>query len=124
MYNPGEEYSAVSAADLSEKKGYLCKTDSSGNIVLAAAATDAILGVIADGGRQSGDTVSVMLINGTGTYKVVSGASFSKDAYLTTDGSGKAIGTTSSGNRVFGRAVRAATGADQVVEYVKYNEKY
>jgi hypothetical protein len=123
MFQPGEEVSLISASDLSDKQYYLCKTDSSGNAVLAAAATDAILGVINDGGRQSGDTVSVMSINGTGTFKVKAGGSINKDAYLTATSDGTAIATTSSGNRVFGRAVRAASTND-IVEYVKYNEKY
>lgn len=124
MYQPGEEYSALSAADLSNKQYYISKLDASGKVVLATAATENLLGVIHDGGRVSGDTVSVQLINGTGTFKVVAGATFSAGAYLTTDSNGKAIATTTTGDRVFGRAVRACTNAGQIVEYVKYNEKY
>lgn len=119
-----DHYSAESAADLSAKQYYIVKTDSSGNVVLAAAATDAILGVLNDGGRVSGDTVDVALINGDGTFLVKVGATpVTKDAYLTTDSSGTAVGTTSSGNRVFGRALTDGA-AGEIIEYVKYNEKY
>lgn len=123
MYQPGEEYSEITAADLSQKQYYIAKTDSNGKIVLASAATDDILGVVHDGGRVSGDTASVMLINGSGTFKVIAGDTIAKGDYLTSDSNGKAIATTTTGNRVFGRAMRAAT-AGQIVEYKKHNEKY
>jgi hypothetical protein len=123
MYQPGEEYSQLSGADLSLKKYYIAKTHTDGTIILATAATDAIIGVIHDGGRVSGDTVSVQSINGTGTFKVIAGGAITKDAYLTTDGNGKAVVTTSTGNRVFGRAIAAADSGD-IFEYAKYNEKY
>lgn len=123
MHQPGERISVLSAADLSAKRFYLVKTDASGNAVLAAAATDAILGVLDDGGRKSGDTVDVVAINGAGTFRVIAGGTITKDAYLTSDASGKAVATTTTGNRVFGRAVRAAVAGD-IVEYVKNNEKY
>lgn len=123
-YQPGDRYSAATAADLHSKRYYIVKTDSDGNIVLASAATDAILGVLDDGGRVSGDTCDVVLINGQGTFKVKVGATpVVKDAYLTADSNGLAIGTTSSGNRVFGRALTAGA-AGEVIEYVKSNEKY
>jgi hypothetical protein len=123
MYSPGEEYSEVTAADLSANMYYLVKTDTNNKLVLASAATDAILGVIHNGGRKSGDVASVMLINGCGTYKVIAGGTIAKDAYLTSDANGKAVATTTTGNRVFGRAVRAAVAGD-IVEYYKLNEKY
>lgn len=124
MFQPGERYSAKTAADLSAKQYYMAKLDSSGNLVLAAAATDAIIGVIEDGGRLSGDNATVQMLNGTGTFKVKVGASnIAKDAYITSDASGSAVATTNAGDRVIGRAVRAAT-ATSIMEYVKMNEKY
>ncbi|MBS4040405.1 MAG: DUF2190 family protein [Flavobacteriales bacterium] len=121
MYQPGDEYSALTAADLSEKQYHVAKTDATGKLVLATAATDDIIGVINDGGRVAGDTATVQLINGSGTFKVKAGGTIAKGAYLTTDASGQAVATTTAGNRVFGRAVRAAVAGD-IVEYIKYNE--
>lgn len=122
-FTVGPRVTKVTAADLSAKKYYLAKTNSSGNLVLAAAATDDILGVIADGGRQSGDVADVELINAQGTFKVILGGNVSKGDYLTTDSAGKAIATTTSGNRVFGRAQAAGSTGD-VIEFTHYNEKY
>lgn len=122
MHSEANHLSVLSAADLSLKRFYIVKTDASGNAVLAAAATDAILGVLDDGGRKSGDTVDVVAINGHGTFRVVAGGTITKDAYLTSDASGKAVATTTTGNRVFGRAVKAAVAGD-IVEYIKCNER-
>lgn len=124
MFQPGDEGSFKTAADLSTKQYYITKLDSSGNLVLAAAATDAIIGVINDPGRLSGDTASVQFLNGSGTFKVKVGAvDIAKDAYITTNASGQAVATTNAGDRVIGRAIRAAT-ALSVMEYIKLNEKY
>lgn len=121
-FQSGERYSAPAGADFTGKRYYIVKLDSSGNVVLASAATDAILGVI-DNEPKTGRTADVVLLNGTGTFKVKTGGNISKDAYITTDGNGKAIATTTTGNRVIGRAVRDSSSGD-VAEYVKLNEKY
>lgn len=114
--------SRKAAADLSTKKNYIVKLDASGNVVLAAAATDAILGVLANAPKLN-DTADVALVNGDGTFLVVAGGTITKDAYLTTNSSGQAIATTSAGDRVIGRALTAAVTGD-VLQYVKSNEKY
>lgn len=121
-FQSGARYSAAAAADFTGKRYTIVKTDANGNIVAASAATDAILGVI-DNEPISGRTADVVLINSEGTFKVKAGGTIAKDAYLTSDGNGNAVATTSTGNRVFGRAVKAAVSGD-VVEYIKCNEKY
>lgn len=124
-FTDGDHYTAKSAADLSTKRFYICKTDSTGKVVLSSAATDKHLGVISDGGRVSGDNVDVQLINGSGTYKVIVGAggAVAKDDYITSDSAGKAVTTTTAGDRVIGQAVTAgAVGAQ--VEYIKKDFKY
>jgi hypothetical protein len=120
-FTEGNHYSAKSAAnaDLSTKKGYCVKTDNNGKIVLASAATDKILGVLADGGRVAGDNVDVVLINGSGTYKAIAAGAISKDAYITSDSAGKVVSTTTTGNHVIGQAMQAATGDGQQIEYLK-----
>lgn len=124
-FTDGSHYSAKSAADLSTKRFFIVKTDSTGKVVLSSAATDKHLGVLADGGRVSGDTVDVNLVNGTGTYKVIVGAggTIAKDDFITSDSAGKAVTTTTAGDRVIGQAMQAgAIGAQ--VEYIKKDFKY
>lgn len=121
-FQQGGNYTAAAGADLTGKRFYIVKLDTNGAVVLASAATDAILGVLNTEGT-TGKSVDVVLLNGSGSFKVKTGGDVTKDAYLTTDSSGKAIATTSSGNRVIGRAVAAGTSGD-IVEYFKSNEKY
>lgn len=121
-FQDGGRFSAPAGADLSTKRYYIVKLDTNGNVVLATAATDAILGVL-DNAPKQGATADVVLINGHGTFKVKTGAGISKDAYITSNGSGQAISTTTTGHRVLGRAV-ATTNSGDVAEYIKANEKY
>lgn len=124
-FTDGDHYTAKSAADLSTKRFLIVKTDTNGKVVLSSAATDKHLGVLADGGRQSGDNVDVNLVNGSGTYKVIVGAggTVAKDDYITSDSAGKAVTTTTAGDRVIGQAMQAgAVGAQ--IEYMKKDFKY
>lgn len=118
----GDRYTGVAGADLTGKLYHVVKLDTNGQVVLAAAATDNILGVLEVDGVK-GEAVSVALANGVGSFKVKLTANTSKDAFLTTDANGKAVATTTAGNRVFGRLVKAGV-AGEVAEYIKHNEKY
>ena len=123
MFQPGDRYTAVAAVDLTGKRYHIVKPDSNGKVVLASAATDAILGVL-DNEPVAGAVADVVINNGQGTFRVKAAAStIAKDAFVTTDGNGKAVSTTSSGNRVIGRAVRAFA-ANEIGEYIKANQKY
>lgn len=121
-FRQGDYDSREAGADLSTKQYFIVKTDANGKYVLAAAATDAIRGVLVNAPKL-GETADVATINGSGTFKVVAGGTIAKDAYLTSDASGKAVATTTTGNRVFGRAVAAAVSGD-IVEYIKSNERH
>lgn len=121
-FRQGDYDSREAGADLSTKAGYIVKTDANGKYVLASAATDAIRGVLVNAPKLA-ETADVALVNGAGSFKVVAGGTIAKDAYITSDANGKAIATTTAGNRVIGRAVAAAVAGD-VVEYIKSNEKY
>lgn len=120
-FRQGDYDSREAGADLTTKQHYLVTTDSNGKYVLASAATDAIRGVLANAPKL-GETADVANINGSGTFKVLAGGAIAKDAFLTSDANGKAVATTTAGDRVFGRAVAAAAAGD-IVEYVKHNEK-
>lgn len=122
-YQPGDRYTAVAGADLTGKRYHIVKLNADGKVVLAAAATDAVLGVL-DNEVKAGGVAEVVLANGQGTFKVKSAATaIAKDAFITTDANGQAVATTTDGNRVVGRAVRAGV-AGEVIEYVKHNENY
>jgi hypothetical protein len=71
-------FSAVSAADLTDKEGYGVKADGAGKIALATATTDEIVGVIVQG-AVAGEQVAVALPGATAAVKV-SGAVKAFDA--------------------------------------------
>lgn len=119
---PGERYSAPAGADLSAKRYHLVKLDSSGNVVVATAATDNILGTL-DNSPKQGQNADVVLANGAGSFKVKLGGTVTAGAYLTANSDGEAVATTTAGNRVIGRAVRAGV-ENEIAEYIKHNEKY
>lgn len=116
-YSDGDRVTKVSAVDLSTKAYHCVKTDANNKAVLAGAADVATLGVIADGGRKIGDTVDIVLFNGTGTFKVKTGAAVVKDALLTSNANGEAV-TATAAQRAFGRACYAGNSGD-IVEYYK-----
>ena len=117
LYQTGERTTALSGADLRGKRYHIVKRDANNNFVLASAATDIIAGVLDYEPRRAEDAVDVVLINGTGSFKVKAGGTIAKDALLTTNASGQAV-TASTGNRVFGRARTAAVSGD-IVEFDK-----
>lgn len=121
-FQPGERYSATAAVDLTGKKYHIVKLDANGKVVLASAATDAIIGVL-DNEPVAGRTADIVLLNGAGSFKVRIAANTAKDAYITTDANGKAVVTSTAGHRVIGRLVRAGS-AGAIAEYIKLNEKF
>ncbi|NQD39978.1 DUF2190 domain-containing protein [Glutamicibacter halophytocola] len=118
----GDRYTGVAGVDLTGKQYHLVKLDANGEVVLAAAATDNILGTLEVDGRK-GEAVSVALANGVGSFKVKLAANTAKDAYLTSDASGQAVVTAVAGDRVIGRLVKAGV-AGEIAEYIKHNEKF
>jgi hypothetical protein len=108
---------ADGSTDLSAKRYYIVKQQTDRTLVLASAATDELFGVINKPAAAGGE-VSVVGRNADGTFKVAAGASFSAQAYLTADSTGRAIGTTNSGDQLIGIAQEAATAAGQIVEYM------
>lgn len=110
----------VSAADLSAKQYFLAKMDTAGKAVLAAAGTDKIEGVITEGGKASGDPVTV----GThGEAKVLAGGTVAINDRITSDSAGKGIATTTANDYSIGRA-RTAAAAGEYFEMVIERWKY
>lgn len=98
------EYARNAGADLSGKLFYLAKVDTDGDIILASAATDVVLGVI----REAATENNPVTVQFSGIGKAIAGGTIAPGDRLTSDGNGAAIATTSSGNAVFGVALMAA----------------
>jgi len=103
-----------SATDLSAKKNYIVKMSGVNTVALASAATDALVGTIANVPVSSG-LVEVDVDGGTGKVKLGSGGA-TRGAYLTADSSGTAVVTTTDGDQVIGKALQAGDEGD-VIEY-------
>jgi hypothetical protein len=102
------EWAEEAAADLSAKIGYLVKFDVNGKLVLAAAATDNILGVVREGAIVG--KAATFQFGGIG--KGVAGGGIAAGNLLTSDSAGKLVATTTGGNRVCGVAMMAADAGE------------
>ncbi len=80
--------------------------DFAGNLVVAAATP--VYGVLREDATQ-GRTVSVATV---GMVEIIAGAAVAVGAAITADASGRGI-TAAAGNQIFGRALSAATAANQ-----------
>lgn len=98
------EYARNAGADLSAKLYYLAKIDTDGDIILASAGTDHVIGVI----RESAAENKPVTVSFGAMGKCIAGGTIAPGDKLTSDGNGKAVATTSAGNRYFGIALMAA----------------
>lgn len=115
-------------ADLTGKLYYIVKQDTTAQqVVLAAGATDKLFGVLSQlnkaGSAAVGATVNIHARNASGTYKVVAGGTIAIGDQITSNASGQAIATTTSGNEVLGEACEAAVSG-QIFEYLPRTNKY
>lgn len=102
------------SADLSSNQYYVV-VESSGEVALASAATDNILGVLQNA-PVAGDNAEVLGRHANETGKVIAGGTIAVGDKLTTNGDGKAVTTTTANDQVFGIARKAAV-ANDIVEY-------
>lgn len=101
----------ISTADQSTTGQYLIqKMDgtTAEKVVVAAAATDKLLGVLQNK-PKAGEPALVRVL---GTSKVVAGGAVAQGDFVTSDGAGKAIATTTDKNVVIGMALEAAATSD------------
>ncbi|WP_050886987.1 capsid cement protein [Bradyrhizobium sp. ORS 285] len=97
----------MAGADLSASQNLIVKAQSDGTLVLAAAATDAIVGVLKNypvSGHQA-------VYQFTGVTKVKAGGTINPGDFVTSNGSGAAVSTTTNGDTVIGRYVGTAAAA-------------
>lgn len=108
--NEGNAKGYVATAALSE--GYAVKL-SSGQAVVATAATDKIVGVT-QGKYAAGETASVKLRNASGTVLCKLGGTVAVGDRLTSDSTGKFVTTTTAANEVVAVALEAGVSGDLV----------
>jgi hypothetical protein len=106
------EKSFVSTNDLSAAANQYCivKADVSNDqaIVLAAAATDPVVGILVNLPKAT----KAANVQWLGSCKVIAGGTVTRGDKVTSDSSGHAITTTSSGNTVVGIALSSAVSGD------------
>lgn len=107
-------------ADLSTKKYFLVKLNSTKQAILGAAATDSLIGVL----QNKPKLAEAGLVRFGGTSKVVAGGAIAVGARVTTNAAGKAIATTTAADTVIGQAVEAAAADGDVIEIIMQNYKY
>lgn len=101
------------ATTLAAKQYYIVKQHTDGTMILAAAATDAIVGVL----QNKPAVGSPALVRMGGTTKVIAGGAINPGAWVTSDGDGKAIATTTDKNVVLGKYLgTAAAAANDIIE--------
>lgn len=103
----------MAAANLSTKRFYLVVISAEQTVNLAGAAASGAYPLQNDPDAAGEDA----LVEMKGTSKVVAGAAFAAGARITPNGSAQAI-TATTGQPFCGRALEAATAANDIVEYV------
>lgn len=102
--------------------GTIVKLNAGGAVLATAAATDVSIGVTVEA-ATAGRTVNVKMRNGGGTSPVVLGGTVAVGDALTSNASGAAITTVTTGNQVVGYAIEAGT-VGQVIEFWPATLKY
>lgn len=116
-YREGGVMAFTSTNDLSAQAvGSIVKIDSSNspsNVVLAAAATDALVGTTLDQ-AAAGQTITVRLRSAAGTLSVKLGGTVAVGDAITANGSGLGITTVTAGNQILGYALEAGASGDVI----------
>jgi len=102
-------------------EGYIVKL-SSGEVVVATAATDKFIGVTTNK-AAAGEQTDIRLRNAQGTAKVKAGGTIAVGDYVTATTAGKAVATTTSGNLILGMALEAAADGD-LFEVLLITDRY
>ena len=116
QYNAGGDKGYVATAALGD--GVIVKI-ASGEVVVAAAATDKFIGVTV-GAVGAGETANVRLRSAEGTIKVKAGGTVAVGDYVTSNASGQAVTATAAAagavptSEVLGVAVEAGVSGDLI----------
>lgn len=116
-------FSAPATNDLTGKQYYLVGLDTTNKrqVVLANAQTTIPVGALLTEGK-AGDVVTVVLAQ-NGSMKVIAGGTINAGAFVTADGNGKAIATTTAGDQVVGVAVAGGVSGD-IIDVICQSFRY
>lgn len=95
------------SSTLIAKQYYAVKQHTDGTLILAAAATDKIVGVL----QNKPAVGAAALVRFLGTTKMVAGGTITVGAWVTSDSAGKAVATTTDKDVVIGKYLGAASCA-------------
>lgn len=104
----GLEHAPVAGANLTGKLHYFVKMSGDNAVVLATAGSDQVVGVLREE-NTSGNPVTVQF---GGIGKVIAGGTIVAGNRITSDGSGKAVATTTAADKVVGVALTGADSGD------------
>jgi Uncharacterized conserved protein (DUF2190) len=104
----GLQFAPLAGANLTGKLHYLVKMSADFTVVLAAAGSDQVVGVIREE-NTSGNPVTVQF---GGIGKAIAGGTIVAGNRLTSDGSGKLVATTTAADKVVGVALMGADSGD------------
>lgn len=117
----GEKTFVTGAASLATKQYYFMKQHTDGTLIIAAAATDAIIGTL----QNKPAVGEAALVRFAGTTKVIAGGAINPGASVTSDASGKAVATTTAGNVVKGIYLgTAAAASGDIIEIMMTHFNY
>jgi hypothetical protein len=105
--NIGFLRSREAGESMTDKQHYIVQLDATGKIEVAEGATDLIVGVLQNT-PAAGEEATYAF---GGVAKVKAGGTVGVGAWVTTDGNGKAVATTTDGDVVIGRHIGTAAGA-------------
>ncbi len=100
--------SRAAGEDLSEKQHFILQLNATGGIEVAEGATDLVVGVLQNYPESGEQAVYAY----GGVAKVKAGGAVGVGAWVTTDGNGKGVATTTDGDIVIGRHIGTAAAAD------------
>lgn len=95
------------ATTLIAKQYYIVKQHTDGTMILAAAGTDKLVGVL----QNKPAVGAAALVQIGGTAKVIAGGTITVGAWVTSDGNGKAVATTTDKDVVLGKYLGTASAA-------------
>lgn len=116
MFGPSLIAPFATDADLSGSKYRLAALAGNGKVVEASGVTVMIVGVLTDGVADGSSATAGVSVATTGIAKCEAGAAISQGDALTSDGSGRAIATTTGGDNIVGRALTGASGSGEIIE--------
>jgi hypothetical protein len=120
VFGPTKTFKAI--ADYRSMQFHIVYLSAEGEVTLATGATQFFVGTL-ENKPNINELATVLLRSGGATGKVKLGGTVTVGAFLTSDGSGHAIATTSLGDECIGRALAGGDAAD-VIEYMPMPSKY